>query len=137
MQEESFRTGCRFWPRRKGPFFLAGGVGYCSFELWDVGEVRGELSQLSQQRQLYRQATCLRPIEQKLQAGMGRQCARAKATLTAGNHLQRARSDTSRRTQNGNILFGASHPHSKPFRLCQSGGLCGKAQPEAAASAQR
>lgn len=47
MQEESFRTGCRFWPRRKGPFFLAGGVGHWSYELWDVGEVRGELSHLA------------------------------------------------------------------------------------------
>lgn len=47
MQEEIFRTGCRFWPRRKGPFFLAAGVGQQEFELWDVGEVQGELSHLA------------------------------------------------------------------------------------------
>lgn len=47
MAEETFRTGCRYWPRRKGPFFLAGGVAHWDATLWDRGEVRDELSHLA------------------------------------------------------------------------------------------
>ncbi len=47
MAEQTFRTGCRYWPRRKGPFFLAGGVAHWHAKLWDRGEVRDELSHIA------------------------------------------------------------------------------------------
>lgn len=47
MKNETFRTGCRYWPRRKGPFFFAGGFGSWELNLWDVGEVRDELSHIA------------------------------------------------------------------------------------------
>lgn len=48
MQNHSFRTGCRYWPRAKGPFFLAGGLMSWEARWWDVGEVREELSHLAE-----------------------------------------------------------------------------------------
>lgn len=47
MKQERFLTGCRYWPRTKGPFFFAGGFGRWELGLWDVGEVRDELSHVA------------------------------------------------------------------------------------------
>lgn len=42
MGDETIRLGCRFWPRRGGPFFLSGDSG--GREGWDRGEVAAELA---------------------------------------------------------------------------------------------
>jgi hypothetical protein len=48
MSETTFRSGCVYWPRRKGPFFLAAGFGVSEGGSFDPGEVRDELSHLAE-----------------------------------------------------------------------------------------
>ena len=47
MATQTCRTGCRYWPRMKGPFFFAGGFAHWEAKLWDRGEVRDELSHIA------------------------------------------------------------------------------------------
>jgi hypothetical protein len=43
-----FRSGCAYWPRRKGPFFLAGEFGGWDVGAFDEGEILDELSHLAE-----------------------------------------------------------------------------------------
>lgn len=47
MSETAFRSGCAYWPRRKGPFFLASEFGAWEVGPFDRGEVQDELSHIA------------------------------------------------------------------------------------------